>query len=132
MLTKNLLVLKKTLLGLAVGWTILLAVLCLISFRDLPTIRVQSADKYVHFSFHFVFTLLWGLYVSLKYEELLLNKISSIVGISVGYGILIEILQETLTTTRHADVFDVIANLVGALVASGVLLLIKKKKTLNH
>ena len=37
--------------------------------------------------------------------------------LSFGFGISIEILQELFTATRHADVFDVLANLTGATIA---------------
>ena len=62
--TKNSLVLKKGWLSLAIAWTAIIAFLCLVSFNDLPTIKVKSADKYVHVTFHFVFVLLWGFYVT--------------------------------------------------------------------
>ena len=132
MLTDNSLVLKKTLLGLAIGWTVLIAVLCLVKFTDLPSLGVSGGDKYVHFTLHFVFTLLWGLYAWNKQNEMGLNKIAIIIVISICYGILIEILQETFTTTRHADIFDVLANGTGATMALVVFVLIKKRKTANN
>ena len=132
MLTNNSLVLKNTLLVLAIGWTVLIAVLCLVKFTDLPSFGVSGADKYVHFTLHFVFTMLWGLYAWKKQNEMRLNKIAIIVVISLCYGILIEILQETCTTTRHADIFDVLANGTGATIALVVFVLIKKRKTANN
>lgn len=128
MLTNNSSVLKKTVFILAIGWTVLIAVLCLLKFSKLPSFGVSGVDKYVHFTFHFVFTLLWGFYYWLKQNELKLQNLVQIVIISLSYGILIEILQETLTTTRHADIFDVLANLTGATVAFGLFVLIKKTK----
>ena len=129
MLTKNSLVLKNIILSLAISWTVLIAVLCLVKFTDLPSFGVSNVDKYVHFTFHLVFTMLWGFYYGLKQNELKLSKIVNLVIISLCYGILIEILQETCTTTRHADIFDVLANLTGALFALGLLVLIKRQKT---
>ena len=128
MLTNNSSVLKKTVFILAIGWTVVIAVLCLLKFSKLPSFGVSGVDKYVHFTFHFVFTLLWGFYYWLKQNELKLQNLVQIVIISLSYGILIEILQETLTTTRHADIFDVLANLTGATVAFGLFVLIKKTK----
>ncbi len=131
MLTDNLSVLKKALFCSAIGWTVLIAVLCLVRFTDLPSFGVSGADKYVHFTFHFVFTLLWGFYFWLKLKERTISKIVRVVILSLCYGILIEILQETCTTTRHADIFDVLANLSGAIVALGLFVLIKNRKTAN-
>ena len=132
MLTDNSLVLKKAILVLAVGWTVLIAVLCLVKFTDLPSLGVSGADKYVHITLHFVFTMLWGLYSWKRQNEIGLNKIAIIIVISICYGILIEILQETCTTTRHADIFDVLANGTGATIALVVFILIKKRKTANN
>lgn len=115
--TKNLLVRNKLLLGLAVGWTTLIGVLCLIKSGELPSIRVAGVDKYVHFTFHLVFTLLWGFYTVEKQKVTKLQNILLVVGCSLFYGILIEFLQETITTTRHADISDVFANLSGAFTA---------------
>lgn len=130
--TNNLLVLKKGLLSLAIGWTVMIAILCLVSFSDLPTIKVKSADKYVHITFHLVFVLLWGFYVSKKYQGIRIPKIIRLVFASIGYGILIEILQELLTTTRHADLMDVLANFTGALIGLTVFIFIKRRKLSQH
>jgi VanZ family protein len=128
MLTNNLSVLKNAIFSLAIGWTILIAVLCLVKFNDLPSLGVSGADKYVHFIFHFVFTILWGFYLWLKLNEITISKIGLVVILSFCYGILIEIFQEIYTKTRHADIFDVLANGSGALVALFFFVLIKRQK----
>ena len=128
MITKHLLVLKITLLSLATSWTFLIVFLCLVSFSDLPSFGVSGIDKYVHFTFHFVFTLLWGFYASTKENKIEINKILVIVAISLFLGILIEFLQETYTKTRHADIKDVFANFSGATIALLLFILIKKAK----
>lgn len=130
--TNNLLVLKKAIAGLAIGWTILIAVLCLVKFNDLPSLGVAEADKYVHFTFHFVFTMLWGFYFWIKQKEIKPSKIKQVVIISLCYGICIEVLQEIFTKTRHADIFDVMANLFGTSLAFIMFVLIKKHKTINN
>ena len=127
MLTNNLLVLKKIIFGLAVCWTVLIAVLCLVSFKKLPTLGVSGADKYVHVTFHFGFTMLWGTYSRLRLNEIVISRIVRLVIISILYGILIEILQETCTTTRHADIFDVLANLTGATSALLIFVIVKRQ-----
>lgn len=112
---------------MAIGWTLLIAFLCLISFGDFPTVSVKSADKYVHVTFYFVLIMLWGFYSKLKQNEIKIGKIVILVLVSLFYGILIEFLQETLTTTRQADVMDVLANFSGALLALITFALIKKQ-----
>ena len=131
--TNNLSVLKKTTYSLAIAWTVLVAFLCLVKLNDLPSLGVSGIDKYVHFTFHFIFTLLWGHYSWLKLGKTELKSILKIVLISLLYGILIEFLQETCTTTRHADIFDVLANLTGATFAFLVFAIYKKiKEKQNH
>lgn len=120
--------LKNAIFSLAIGWTILIAVLCLVKFTDLPSFGVSGADKYVHFAFHFVFTMLWGFYLWAKLNEITISKIGRVVILSFCYGILIEISQEIYTKTRHADIFDVLANSTGALVALVFFVLIKRQK----
>jgi VanZ family protein len=121
-------VLKNALFSLAIGWTILIAVLCLVKFSNLPSFGVSGADKYVHFTFHFVFTMLWGFYLWAKLNEITISKIGRFVILSFCYGILIEIFQEIFTKTRRADIFDVLANGAGALVALVFFVLIKRQK----
>jgi glycopeptide antibiotics resistance protein len=120
-------VLKNAIFSLAIGWTILIAVLCLVKFTDLPSFGVSGADKYVHFTFHFVFTMLWGFYLWAKLNEITISKVGRVVILSFCYGILIEILQEIYTKTRHADIFDVMANGTGALVSLFFFVLIKRQ-----
>ncbi|MGL2965714.1 VanZ family protein [Flavobacterium sp. XGLA_31] len=120
--------LKKTLKALAIGWTAVIAVLCLVKFGKLPTIPLSGADKYVHFTFHFIFTLLWGHVLWLGQNSRSLKIIAKVVAVSLVYGILIEFLQETCTLTRHADILDVLANLSGAVMAFLVFVFLKKYK----
>jgi len=127
--TNNLLVLKKVIFSVAIGWTALIGFLCLVKLSNLPSLGVSGADKYVHFTFHFVFTILWGYYSWLNQNDIDFKKIRFIIISSICYGILIEMLQEVFTTTRHADIFDVLANLTGAIMALFIFFLIKKYKS---
>jgi VanZ family protein len=102
------------------------AVLCLIKLSNLPSFGVSGIDKYVHFTFHFIFTLLWGSYYWLNQKTKALKPILKVVLASLLYGILLEILQETCTVARHADIMDVLANLTGALTALVVFIILKK------
>ena len=122
---KRLLAHKNITLFLAVSWTTLVFLLCLVSAGDLPSldIKVSGVDKWFHFSVHFVFVLLWFLYLNTKNIELGLLKI--FLG-SLFFGILIEICQSLFTTTRQADVLDVLANATGAGTAILILFLYHK------
>lgn len=124
--TKHLLVLKKSVFGLATFWTLSIAFLCLVKFNDLPSFGVSGMDKYVHFIFHFVFTLLWSVYFSLVFSKIEGKLLSKILLASLLYGIALEFLQNEFTATRKADVYDVIANFTGALVATIVMIAFSK------
>lgn len=116
---KNLLAHKYLYLWLAEIWTILIFFLCLVSVGNLPSVKVSGLDKLVHFTFHFVFVLLWFLYFKNRNIKSILVKI---VLASFSYGIFIEMCQSLFTTSRKADVLDVLANSTGALVALVVII----------
>ncbi|NUY81602.1 VanZ family protein [Flavobacterium sp. MAH-1] len=119
--------LKKLWLIAASGWTLSIAVLCLVSFTDLPTVSVSDIDKYVHATFHFIFTLLWYLY--LRTEDRSVGNaqiLFKIVAFSLVFGIAIELAQSLFTKTRQADIKDVAANLTGALLAAVCLFVYRK------
>ncbi|RTY90025.1 VanZ family protein [Flavobacterium sp. GT3R68] len=93
----------------------------------MPKVSLQSADKYVHFTFHFVFTWLWFLYFESRKNELGNSKTIFLVFLlSFLYGISVEIMQGLFTLTRKADLFDVLANTVGALTAAASILVFQK------
>ena len=113
---KNLSAHKHFWFSLALAWTLLIAVLCLVSFKKLPSVAaLPSADKYVHSIFHFVFTLLWYLHFRrIHNAKFLLVKM--FLG-SLFYGSLIELMQHWFTATRKADLNDIAANSFGATLA---------------
>ncbi|MSP84551.1 MAG: hypothetical protein EXR18_01810 [Flavobacteriaceae bacterium] len=84
------------------------------SFNYLPDVSIESADKYVHFTFHFVFLNLWFLYFNSKNQKNSFYQVLFIFLVSILFGILIELAQQAFTTTRKGDIFDVFANLTGA------------------
>lgn len=119
--------LKKIFFFLALFWTGIITVLCLIKSSDVPKINIQNLDKVVHAFFHFVFTSLWFLFLRKQFRNTRILKllITSLL-FSLFFGISIEILQELCTTTRHADVFDVLANLFGAVMAVIAIMMFSK------
>lgn len=111
--------LKRFYFSVAVLWTGIITALSLVQFNDLPFKSVSSIDKIVHVFFHFVFTSLWFLYFeqtinNKKYSKALLVSMV----FSLFFGIFIEILQEFFTISRHADLFDVFANMTGLTLAA--------------
>jgi VanZ family protein len=107
-------VLNNIYLSAALIWTCSILFLCLASFSNLPDVGVENADKYVHFTFHFVFVNLWFLYFNSKNQKNSFKLILFIFFASFLLGILIELAQQVFTTTRKGDVFDIFANTTGA------------------
>lgn len=110
--------LKRIFFCAAILWTGVILFLCLIKSNDLPQVSIQNLDKLLHAFLHFVFTFLWFLYFKKewssysKYKLLGFSLIASFV-----FGIAIELMQQYFTTTRTADVFDVLSNLSGSVLA---------------
>lgn len=109
--------LKKTnkYLALALFWTAVITIACLVSVSDVPNVDlgVENADKLVHFTFYAVFAILWFFYLKLYVTNH--TKLYLFVFIfSVSFGIMIEICQSIFTETRQADVIDAVANTLGA------------------
>lgn len=102
----------------AILWAILITVFCLVQFKTVPLGSVSHLDKVVHAFFYFVLTFL----VQLNWRVSNFNLSSrtqavvSVVG-TILFGVIIELLQETCTATRHADILDIIANSIGALLS---------------
>jgi len=107
---------KKAWLLLACIWTVTVAVLCLVSFKQLPGAKIPGADKYVHGTFHFVFVILWSQYFR-KTSRREPNLFFTALFLSIVFGSLIELAQGYFTTTRQADLKDVLANFTGAALA---------------
>jgi len=116
---------ERNLFILALFWTIAITIASLVSLSNMPRVNVLGKDKTVHFLFYFVLTLTWNFALQKKYKNWALKYI--IVFVVIGYGIVIEVLQEVLTKTRQADLCDVIANSAGALVALIVIFWLKNK-----
>ena len=99
---------------MAILWTVMITVLSLISLGNIgSSIKIPNKDKYVHFTFYFVFVVLWflvakGIHVSKKTNLI-------VVLAAIGYGIFMEICQG-FTKTRSPEVMDAAANSIGAII----------------
>ena len=115
MTIKNLLAPSKNAIWIAFIWTFLILYFSLKTSVNVSRISFLNADKIVHFTFYFGFVILWYRHLVFKKSVLLNNKIVLVL-ISIGFGIAIEFAQKYFTTTRQADIWDVVANSSGAIV----------------
>ena len=125
---------KKSYLSAALIWTSSILLLCLEPASELPKVEINYVDKLVHFTFHFVFIILWYLYF--KSTTKIINYKTPIIlfFVSLVFGIVIEWSQQVFTTSRKGDILDVISNISGAFTALMAILFVKyysnKKKIL--
>jgi VanZ family protein len=104
---------KKASLFLAITWTTIITVLSLVNVGSLGnTIKIPYKDKMVHFVFYFLFYVLW--YGFFKLNTTLPKLRFKILFAAIGYGVLMEVLQEVMANHRTSDTVDVVANSVGA------------------
>ncbi len=88
----------------------------------------NPTDKFLHFVAYFGLVVVWQAYflfrddLANKYKSILLKVLLS----SLAFGMLIEVLQGTLTTYREPDWYDIVANSFGAGVAALLLILLEK------
>jgi VanZ family protein len=116
---------KRLLLYSALFWTGVILFLSLENARNMPQIDILYLDKVIHSAFHFVFTILWFLYLKKKFNSS--NNFKLLFFTLIGsfiLGIAIELMQQYFTTTRNADVFDILANLFGAFLAAILIILV--------
>jgi VanZ family protein len=81
----------------------------------------------VHFSLNGALVFLWGFYLIKKSGAHHWRKLLLVFFFAIIYGIIIEILQEELTTSRMADFWDVVANTLGCFAGIFFLKLFKIK-----
>ena len=120
--------LKKILLVLALLYTIALAVISLLNLNDIPTIELENGDKIAHAVAYSLLNFIW--YLTLK----TLNFSKPLLVASCGaiiYGIIFEVLQGTLTAARTPDVYDVVANSIGVVFMSIIIMIINKTHVKN-
>ncbi|MDT7829523.1 VanZ family protein [Pricia sp. S334] len=91
--------------------------------EDTPDLGIPHFDKLVHFGFYFGAAVLGTLYVrEAMHDSPPLTR--TLIYVALGtiiYGIIIEVLQHILTVDRQADIFDVVANSLGAIIGVWVL-----------
>lgn len=105
---------ERKFLYFAFFWSIFIGYICLITIKKTPVlVSIPFKDKIAHFLFYFILFYLWKKALNVKEIK---NQIK-IVFVVVLYGIIIEVFQGIFTSDRHADIFDVLANTLGAVSA---------------
>lgn len=102
---------------LPLSWATIIAILSLTSGSQLPEVNISYIDKIAHVFIYFVLVIasIWAILkknqgISIPFTTLFIIFTSSCI-----YGILIEVLQITITTGRNFEIPDIIANIIGCL-----------------
>ena len=118
--------LKQFSLLISILYTLTLSVLSLIKINGIVKEMPSFNDKVGHAIAHFIFVVLWFVvfYYKLNFKY---NKALAYAALfSLVYGVSIELLQGWVTISRESDFKDVLANVLGMVFASLLLLCVKK------
>tara|TARA_R110000868_G_scaffold3980_7_gene24258 strand:+ start:630 stop:1004 length:375 start_codon:yes stop_codon:yes gene_type:complete len=113
-------VLKKVTFLVALGYSVALGAVSLITL-DIPNVQISFADKIFHFLAYSLFTVLWYLAFFYTFSFKKRKSIIYAAVLAILFGIVIEVLQDTITTSRALDVYDALANTFGALVTTMII-----------
>ncbi|WP_168796667.1 VanZ family protein [Cognatitamlana onchidii] len=114
--------LKNLVAVAAFGYTIALSTVSLIRLNNLPDVGISFADKIFHLLAYALLTILWYGMFLLTFKIKKRRAMLIAVLFAVIFGIVIEVIQETMTVSRGLDIYDMVANTLGAVLASLILL----------
>ena len=97
---------------------------------DKVPIKMAGFDKIVHFAMYFGLMSVMILENSKTLKDL--RNLFLLGLLPLAYGIIIEIMQATLTTTRSGSFFDALADAAGILVSILLFTTIKKLRLNNN
>ena len=101
-------------------WAAFILVICLMPGRNVPVVRILHFDKVVHVSIYIVFAVVtyYGWKRQITCRALHGHAALKIIILLALYGLAVEVMQETLTTDRHFDLYDALANGIGAVIGA--------------
>ena len=119
----------KIFLFFAISLTIIIGWGSLITIGDATPPSIKVSDKLIHSSAYFLLTLCWLVAFKNNYKYLKIN--TYIIILIFLYGILIEVLQTTVTVNRQFEINDILANMLGIGVGFTIFEILKQKKLLK-
>ncbi|UMB52661.1 VanZ family protein [Lutibacter sp. A64] len=119
----------KIVLFFAISLTIIIGWGSLITIGDTVPSNIKVSDKLIHSSAYFLLTLCWLIALNKNYKYLNIN--TYIIFLIFFYGIIIEVLQKTVTANRQFEIKDILANLLGIAIGFTVFKVFQQKKLLK-
>ena len=100
-------------------WTILVISVSLIpsSSFDAQQFEIEGLDKAIHLSMYTLMTLFWSTGLKRQHQSKKVRKNAFLIAVLGGFliGLILEILQEYLVSSRSFDWLDLIANGIGCI-----------------
>ncbi len=111
----------RILLVFAVLYSLLITILSLIQLGKISLGDFNPTDKMMHLGAYFGLGIVWFIYYIFKRPEDQFKKkhFFNITILIILFGMLIEVLQGTITSYRQPDWADILANSIGVLLALG-------------
>ncbi|PIQ19272.1 MAG: hypothetical protein COZ75_09865 [Flavobacteriaceae bacterium CG_4_8_14_3_um_filter_34_10] len=118
----------KLLLPFALLYTFFLTFGSFIEPEQFPKLGRSITDKGIHFMGYAILVFLWSVTVYFNSKKnIFIMVVLKTAFFALVYGIIIEVLQEQLTSNRDGDIMDGFANLLGILFAVILLYFIQPK-----
>jgi VanZ family protein len=115
----------------ALAWTLFIFILLALPGSMLPNenhFSIPQLDKMVHIILFGSFVFLWSFYFSTKeIKENLQGKFFRITVIACLYGFAMELIQKYFIPNRDFDIYDIAADVAGAIVGYFVVRLVISK-----
>ena len=102
---------RKLFLFFAIFITIIIGWGSLITIENAIPSDINISDKAIHLTAYLILTLCWLIAVANRFK--VLNISIFVVLLVFFYGIIIEVLQATVTTNRQFEIKDIVANTIG-------------------
>ena len=108
----------RTLLLLGLVYTFFITTAFLLPASEIPKDRLLN-DKVIHVLLHLILIIIWLAYYYVYNKwNLSFKNLSVILILFFFYGIIIESLQQLFLSSRHADIFDILANTMGSIIGA--------------
>lgn len=103
---------------------------CLLPGSNLPESSVKNLDKIIHISLFFLFSFsaIVGFIKQSQFPKLHFDALKYVIGIGLVLTIGTEVIQHFLIPRRSFDVFDIVADVVGIVIATGFFLFVRGDK----
>lgn len=105
----------------------LILVGCLLPGGILPKVNTEHLDKVIHISLFFLFSFsaILGLIKQNQFPRLHFDAVKYVIGFSISLTIITEVIQHLFIPRRSFDLFDILADLIGIIIAFAFFMVVR-------